>query len=225
MKETNMKNNTKHMTKKEDENLKSQGVKILPWVGGAYEEGIQGKKVMVLGYSLYGNKPEDSAPDALRVRVDLYCNGEFEPWMNTYTKSFRALFGDPTIIREDCRDLFEKIVFYNYVQEPLTGARVDPTDEQLLASIVPFKAFLEEYLPDVIITWGKSLFQVLPGFEDDFKGHKGTSIEGADVWIYNIGGHEITVLEMTHPSAAFSYEYWSEVIRKLLSRPMNQPEN
>ena len=58
----------------------------LPFVGSAYELGINGKKVMALGYSIYGNKPQDVAADALINRVEWYLDDDnvaFESWMNS----------------------------------------------------------------------------------------------------------------------------------------------
>jgi len=202
--------------KLEENFLKEQGVKILPWVGDNYDKGINGKKVMALGYSIYGNKPEDAAPEATQNRMEWYLDVEhveFDLWMSTYTKFIRALSGEQ-IKRAESNDWWQKLMFYNYVQEPLTGARVVPSDEQLIASVDPFKAVLKAYLPDVILTWGKSLYQILPGFG----GKKVESIDGNGVWIYNIDGHKIYVLEMTHPSVGYSWEYWHEVFEQLWAR-------
>jgi len=103
-------------------------------------------------------------------------------------------------------------MFYSYVQEPLNGARQDPTDEQLRNAVAPFQAVLQEYLPDVVLVWGKGLYEVTP----TLNGHKGEPIDGNGTWIYNIGGKEIRLLEMTHPSAGYSWSYWHDVIDKLL---------
>jgi len=199
-----------------DQTLKKQGVKILPWIGNNYEQGVNGKKVLALGYSIYGNTPEDASPEATRNRMERYLNVEnvkFDLWMSTYTKFIRALSGEQ-IKRAESNEWWQKIMFYNYVQEPLTGTRVEPSDEQLIASIDPFKVVLMEYKPDVILTWGKSLFQVLPGFG----GYEADPIDDNNIWVYEKDGHKIYVLEMTHPAAGYTWEYWNEVFEQLWTR-------
>jgi len=186
----------------------------LPFVGSSYDQGINGKKVMVLGYSIYGDKPQDTESAAVQNRVNWYLddtNVEFEPWMNTYTHFIRALSGEE-ISRGDSSIWWNKILFYSYVQEPLDGVRQAPTDEQLRSAVQPFLTVLQQYLPDVVLVWGKELYEVTPTFD----GHKGEPIDGNETWVYNIGGKEIRMLEMTHPSAGYSWSYWHEIIYKLL---------
>jgi len=186
----------------------------LPFVGSAYDCGINGKKVMALGYSIYGDKPQDAAPEAVQDRVRWYLDDEnvaFESWMNTYTNFIRAL-SNQEISRGESREWWDRIMFYSYIQEPLDRSRQDPTDEQCRNAVAPFQAVLKEYLPDVILVWGKGLYAITPTLD----GHKGEPIDSNGTWVYNVGGKEIRMLEMTHPSAGYSWSYWHEIIYKLL---------
>jgi len=190
-------------------------LKYLPFVGRDYAKGINGKKVMVMGYSIYGERPEDAAPTAVQDRVRMYLddkNVPFDSWMNTYTKFIRALSGEE-ISRGGSSEWWNKILFYSFIQEPLTGARKDPTPEQQKAAAAPFETILKQYKPDVVIAWGKDLYNATPALG----GCDGPSIDGNATWQYNIAGHKTILLDMTHPSAGYAWTYWHDIIQALLN--------
>jgi len=171
-------------------------------------------KILVLGFSIYGDKEEDWLPDALIKRiVDWYCNDDFpyDRWMNTYTKFIRAIANEK-IRRGGSKECWDKLMFYTFIQEPLIGPRVKPTTQQIESAKEPFKKMLEIYAPDVILPWGKTLYRVLTSLE----GHSGVDIDGHETWIYPVVGKEIRMLNMTHPSAGYSWTKWHEVICKML---------
>jgi hypothetical protein len=213
-----------------DEELKD--VKFLPWVGDNYECGLRvdengdivfgtkdkpGKKILVLGESLYTNDPNSVKEDAICNLMKWYFdpNEEFEGWMNTYTKFIRSVAGK-AIDRSDSAIWWNHLALYEYVQEPLTGPRFSPTHEQFKCSESAFFNVIEKLKPDYIIAWGQRLYNNLPqGGEqgDDLCVNKYE--DWIETWIYMLGKQKITVLPFTHPSSSFSWEYWHQFLCKL----------
>ena len=132
-------------------------VKFLPRVGRSYDRSRWGKRVMVLGESHYCDNPSDATPDITKRvfewQFDRSC--DFERWMNTYTKFASALSGRQED-RFSSEAVWDEVLYYNFVQQPLTGPRTAPTKEMLVASEAAFIEVLEEYQPDVVLVWGRS---------------------------------------------------------------------
>ncbi len=197
-----------------------RNVKFLPWIGAQYTKGVWGRKVMVLGESHYCASPDEATPEITRdvIKDLLDPNSEHEGYKNTYTKFERALAGK-VLTPEEKKALWDSFIFYNYVQVPISGARVSPTVQDFLSSEDAFFEVLEEYRPDRIIVWGKRLYNNLPQ-----KGYQLLDIttatgEKIETWAYKTAsGHVVQVLPITHPSAGFDWEYWHEVIKAFINR-------
>ena len=221
----------------EEKNLKD--VFFSPYVGSNYENGLllsedgtivsgtessKGLKVMVLGESHYcgeecencgiasvcaENRCKEFTKNVITYYLDYLNNKtEFEPWMNTFTKFGKALTGKD----EHSKDIWESVIFYNYVQRAMNAARTSPSYKDFEDSENAFFEILETYKPDLIICWGKRLYNKLPN-----KGSKGKDIETEyefiDTWIYNISNNQKSlVIPLYHPSAGFDWSYWHEVI-------------
>ena len=174
---------------------------------------------MALGESHYCGKPSDDVPSVTNDVIRRYLNPkeEFEGWMNTYTKFIRALSGDYDIARDSSSSWWNRILFYNFVQVPMTGARVAPTEDEFRNSDNAFFEMLEKYHPDVVIAWGKRLYSELPN-----RGHEGLYItdpnnKKLDTWVYRLStGKDTRVLPITHPSAGFDTEFWHKVMAKFI---------
>lgn len=191
-------------------------VKLSPWVGKNYQQGIQGKKIMVLGESHYADHECDEN-FTTEIIADHFLNpaDPHEGWKNTYTKFERALAGHE-LSQTEKEELWNSFLFYNFIQEPLTGARMKPTEEQYKAAQIPFLEVLEEYQPDCVIVWGDRLYNSLPQC-----GKIGEYITGQfwekETWKYQLlNGHEVTVMAIQHPSGGFSWDAWHEMISKFI---------
>ena len=218
-----------------------ENVFFLPYVGNKYENGLilnedgtiesgktkgEGLKVLVLGESHYcgeecencgiasacaENKCKEFTKNVVTYYLDYLNNKtEFEPWMNTFTKFGKALTGKD----EHSIDIWKSVIFYNYVQRAMNAARTSPSSEDFILSEDAFFEVLEKYKPNIIICWGKRLYNKLPN-----KGSKGEDIETEyefiETWIYNISNNQKSlVIPIYHPSAGFDWSYWHEVIVK-----------
>lgn len=195
-------------------------VKFLPWVGSQYSKGINGKKVMVLGESHYCAHESEAVAELTRIIIrDLFdTESEHESYKNTYTKFGRALFASQRY-DQDKETAWNSVVFYNYVQVALSGARKAPTSQDFKNSESALFNLLDQYQPDCLVVWGKRLYNNLPqrGYQtDDLTLPDGVT---AETWAYDLtNGHTVHLLPITHPSAGFSPEYWGETIEGFMMR-------
>lgn len=187
-------------------------IKFKPWVGKDYSKAYYGKRVLVLGESHYcpeGEERETITQDVIKGLFD--SDAEFEGYMNTFTKFVRALDGSD-VERTEQEEVWQRVMFYNYVQEAMTYARVAPTAEQFRASDEAFFELLETYRPEAVIVWGKRLYNNLPQ-----TGEQGPDVLDVETWTYRLNdGTIVRLLPITHPSAAFSHAKWHKVIEAFL---------
>ena len=215
-----------------DKELKEKGVKFLPMVGNNFENGLaynnQGKllldgneyarkKLLVLGESHYIEDYEEGEDISKFTRwvVGDYCNAESYSarWMNTFTKFARALAGRETTVSEN-RTIWDSFIFYNYLQVPMSGTRMQGSNEDYEKAIEPFFSVLEMYRPDIVVIWGNRLWNYLPNTH-------GFSWEPDIVIDYNehkwgkyvlSNGKEVKILPIYHPSVGFSWDYWNILV-------------
>lgn len=189
-------------------------IKFNPWVGKNYTHSKFGKRVLVLGESHYCANAEEAVPSLTQdVINDLFdSESEFEGYKNTYTKFIRALSGTD-VSRFDVKPIWDEVMFYNYVQFPISGARVEPTSKEFIDSEPAFWEVMEQYRPDVVIVWGHRLYNNLPK-----KGYQGHDCAESETWVYQLkDGKEIRFLPVCHPSAAFDPYYWHNVISAFIN--------
>lgn len=160
-----------------DKELQEAGVTFLPFVGDNYEHGISfdkdgnlvlgteenpGKKVLVLGESHYCDDDWKDEELYTFTRDVLGCYLDSEErysWMRTFVKFERALSNTVTNFK-DSKDIWNHLMFYNYLQRPLRGTRMAGDSEDYKDAATPFFAILMQYQPDYIIVWGRRLFEI-----------------------------------------------------------------
>lgn len=204
-----------------------------PWVGKNYNtKGYLGKKIMILGESHYckginvcekcGQEHKEEAckyltQDVIHAVLG-YTKGEgvHHRWMNSYTKFTRAIIGTNKST-EEFLDFWDSVVFYNYVQKSMKGPRIPPPPEYFNESEEVFFTLLKVHKPDLIIVWGKRLWENMSenGTQAKEPIYDGTTEK---FFFYNIEGKSIPACHVHHPSASsFNYSltpYLEEVIKK-----------
>ena len=230
----------RNMIEKKDSFLKEAGVKFLPFVGDNYENGISFdekgnlmlgtsektlKKVLVLGESHYCDEDltdeemSSFTRDVLELYLDARKSGDTTFGMKTFLKFERALANEITGLK-DSADIWNHLMFYNYLQVPLNGVRMSGNQEEYENASKPFFKLLEIYRPDYIIVWGYHLYERLT----NDNGNQGSVLSyGMETWEYDIDGKRIKVLPVRHPVVGFSWDYWHEIIVDFFNRDSIEP--
>lgn len=228
-----------------------------PHVGKFYENGIEGKRVLVLGASYYcdwnGNKGkrkcefyEDCAINGNSFKYNNLCpvckeeSLTISNWYKdgreideevsrTYARFFELMrWCRGLCATEKFDEFWEKVAFTNYVQH-IIGGRINtlPSDcrEEYLAMFVDT---LEKLKPDIVIVWGcvvdKPLKNatIIPGHPEC----RNIMQENSGGYIFkwkNFNGHDITFLNIYHPSSSLFYTQaeWDNVYGLYMKKLFN----
>lgn len=193
-----------------------------PWVGKKYEDGIGGKKILVLGESHHCT---DACHNCGITTISHNCNSftttiilkylkykenrqSFERWMNTFTRFANISLGKKLNKHEQI-DFWESVSFYNYVQKAVFEARLSPTRNDFNNSLNAFHDLIENLKPDLIILWGHRLWHNLPK-EQYFTSDENTL--NLKISYYKKDNLKIPIKIIHHPSSStFSYSHSKEI--------------
>lgn len=199
-----------------------------PHIGSAFRHASMfPKRILVLGESHYcadacadcGSQQHPECAGFTRKVVADYLNpfNDREGWMNTYLKFERSLVGHETT-PDESRRIWDSIAFYNYLQVALGGPREAGSAEQYQAAAEPFFAVLDQLQSELLIVWGKRLWDHLPSCERWQDGET-VIVEGYDVQngYYRLAnGKRVHAFCVYHPSAGYDWAYWHKVIQWFL---------
>ena len=198
-----------------------------PWVGKDYHTGgIFGKKLLVLGESLYCSDCEDcgvgkaheSKHDCRTTKMTIEeILNEYDKigrYKTTYTKFERALYGGYTD-KSLRNEIWNSVMFYNYVQIAMPSREDRPSSADFRKSDKAFFEIIEQYKPQGIIAWGRTLWQNMPG-GDFWTELAPIEIDGEKerCGAYKLSDGEIAkVMSVVHPSWGFTPENWHPFIK------------
>lgn len=204
-------------------------VKIEPRVGKDYQTGgVFNQKVMALGESFYCTKEEAVADLTDKVVQDYlnYRHGIISKtqgkWCNTYLKFERVLVNHETT-PEESKKIWDSILFYNYLQVTMDGARTTGTWQDFENAGTPFLEVLNKYQPDVVIVWGVRLYSLMT----DDCWEKSTDERLKDGYVLRKGIYRLSneksvnVIAIYHPSTGFSWDYWHDAISPFINLKCN----
>lgn len=209
-------------------------INFRPWVGKKYlTTGFQGKRILVLGESHYCkdqlakngrcypycrrmNMKERCFTQTIRVVEDAVFHYEGYPYQRTFLRFERTVVGRE-LTKEERKDFWQSVVFYNYVQHAQNEPRKSPSAEHWEESEKAFVEVLETYMPDYIIVWGVRLFKNLPKLGGKKYNFPIKAKVPAQYRLYNISGKQIPALQIYHPSAGLNRKEWHKVIDCFLS--------
>lgn len=206
-----------------------------PWIGKGYEQGsVFGKKTLVLGNSHYcknDSKREyakyyEEAKDCInnnccKLRIPGCCyntiNSVYEDgYLNFHINLLSVLLNEsPSSIKEQYeikRKLFDKIAFYNFIQEALCNGSSIADTYKYMNSESQFFEVLEKLRPELIIALGVSkMWSSMPSInwcESDYK-------EYNKCGFYILKDrYKVPIIWIKHPSARgyYDYEYYHKCI-------------
>lgn len=207
--------------------MNTSNIFFLPWVGQRYSQGINGKKVLILGeshhcddkkgcsncdeYILKNEECIDFTKGVLRSYIG-YLKGDldFDKWMNSFTK-FANIFKGEKLSNTDLISFWNSVAFYNYVQKAVSEARVSPIREDFDKSFVAFQELINNLNPDLVIIWGLRLWDNLPK-NGNFTKNFNSDIEST--YYLENKGEKILCFVICHPSSSrFSYKYSNELAK------------
>lgn len=198
-----------------------------PWVGENYS--TSEKKILILGEShICGNGCPDCGDvnkhpecinftnNAIKYFLDYKSgNGDFDYWMNTYTKFGNILYNF-YLSAAETKEFWNSIVFYNYVQFATDKARVSPLNDEFGKSQTAFFEILQTYKPDLVFVWGERLWDQLPGGGEFGESVQIENSNSGALYYYTIDEKRIPIYMVNHPSSsAFNYS-WHPFMAKAL---------
>ena len=197
-----------------------------PWVGKKYSTGgIFKKKILVVGESHYCGSvdcngkcgfrdfPDGGCEDFTYNTIMDYLNGCQDKWTQTYKKFERSLVNKETT-PEDSIEIWQSIVFYNYLQVAMNGPRKSGSPDDYKEGQIAFLEVIEELQPELILVWGVSkLFYALP--EDKWTEGEELIVDGYSVknGYYQLkSGKKARCIAVYHPSVGYSWDRWNKLI-------------
>ena len=200
---------------------------FLPWIGANYWQGMQGKRVLVLGESHYQwdrNVLIDNYPTLTIASIQLIVSGRAAGgWQSFFTKIAAAFLGcSPT--QGDKKAFWQSVAFYNYIQQSAGfGPEPNPTPAMWSQSLPAFQRLLYTYHPEVIIVLGRYNWWNI----QSLSGKKGPCIAceryNETRWLQLTGG-SCLAYGIEHPSSRrFNGLYWHPFIRRALALARTSP--
>ena len=131
---------------------------IKPWIGKFYGQGLDGKKILIVGDSHYGEETDLSEEMTIEV-IRRFCNVEPKTWQQEsitfYTKIATLLLQKESAYEvswEQLGDFYNRIAFCNFLQ----GLAGDSpygyaTEDMYRSSVEPFKNIVSDLEPDIIV--------------------------------------------------------------------------
>lgn len=184
-------------------------INFLPFVGkNYYNGGIFGKKILILGESHHCNPGEASE----NFTSDVMKKHLYEESYSTFTKFERSLVGHETDCDERIK-IWNSLIFYNYLQEPMSDVRLAGTREQYRDAESALFAVLEKYQPEYMVVWGARLWDYIP--TNNWVGKTPMNIGDFSVMHgeYLLSGNKrVKTIRVYHPSSGYSWDRWYKVL-------------
>lgn len=134
-----------------------------PWVGDLYEEGIEAKRILVVGESHHGgdgcNYPAFTTETIQKEALGLHGHRR----RAYFTKIMKLIMGVDCSTDDAARIYFWRhIAFYNFVQVALDQPRQRPTNQQWETGVAPLQTTLSELKPQYMVILGFDLLSWMP---------------------------------------------------------------
>lgn len=206
----------------DEELVKIDNLKYLPWVGGKYW--TQKKKFLIIAESVY-DWDEGSAESAEAINNKYFAryvireHGLYftlaKPWPTVINSKMarnfeRVYFGKKYISDEEKADLWCSVSFHELVQRPMKNVKQRPTKEDYIKGMDVLEGIFEVLKPSYVIFLGtdsikqkyfQKKFGVVPQV-GDFK------INNAIPKTFTLPMHKLKMLMIKHPSKYFSWHEW-----------------
>lgn len=219
---------------------------FMPYVGSKYKDGVNGKKILVLGASFYcnqtecqyfksctDNKKKDSSPYDKTCPIyaesgkmlslePSYCIEVAPETYKKFASGMKMFTGT-----DDYEHIWEHLAFTNYVQHFLRAPR-NRSRNTLKTDISPrdFDAFIEtvkELQPDIVIAWGCVINSFIRENCPHYIADGELSVNEEYLWHIEVPGvgHKITVVNPFHPSSR-KWKSTLHLFQKYLTKALDE---
>ncbi|MFM0255787.1 hypothetical protein [Paraburkholderia sediminicola] len=176
---------------------------FMPWIGSRYEaEGFRGMRVLVVAESHYGSKRSErptATPELVKAlgqrlkHPDATARLRKHPHFARIVTAVSGAASASVFTTQERADFWERVCYYNFLQEFVPAARVAPPAESWSAGKAAFLDVLATLRPDIVIAFSKRLGPLLKPL---------------------CGG--VPIAKVHHPSTGFAYARWNSVIAEAL---------
>lgn len=182
--------------------LTDELIRFRPWVPGTSDPRVAGVRLLVLGESHYEEGDEASwTPEDFKGLTQLVVKRwgrEPKGYRRFFANVFALLTGRPWSLDEAHADLWENILFYNYVQTLVPGGPGHrPSAHMWRDSEAAYSLVLEQLRPEAVLVLGKELWDNMLAAEmvDDVESALGK------VFAYCLSdGSSVYAAHVHHPS-------------------------
>lgn len=208
---------TRCMLEREESRVSQyQHVNFRPWVGRNHQSSRWGLRVLVLGESHYKWEGKDPGRDeTTRIVREHWMAGERRRFS---TNTVAAFLGHRSVLTDErISEFWDSVLFYNFVQSALPGARTRPTEDQWCKAQKAFREVLKRHEPQVVVALGYQLWKQMPGGElEEGPQWKVAGQAARDTCFYSAGPGRALAGCIKHPSSGFSSRAWYPWLRELL---------
>jgi hypothetical protein len=186
--------------------MKTMTIRHHPWVGDLFHANIA-PRLMILGESHHGENRE--ATDMTAGVVEEWLSGISNPAYRFFTHLAVAISGEEPFGLSR-REVFRRIMFYNYVLAVMPGSRAAPTGANFAESEAAFREVVEEHRPTHIVVCGKRLWDNMPSFDPpNAEGQRATlGDEEFCVGRYRTANAAPLAMCIRHPQSGFNGRKW-----------------
>lgn len=202
----------------------SDDVKLRPYIGTAYAEGVNARRVLMVGHCPYGT--ERTAAEMRPMLTNIVAtyldpSAPHTHWMNDFTRIIHCI--DPEspgrsamLDSGEARHILGRIAFTDYVQDVVPDNKAVPAPEQYRAGAPALREVVDKLKPDVIFLWGDKIpsppLEGAVRVPTRYEGLQAWRVEGAD------GKPGPVMVRITHPSSpqGFDLARWKDVFADAL---------
>lgn len=176
---------------------------FMPWIGAKYEaEGFRGLRILIVAESHYGSKRSErptATPELVKalgqrlIHPDATARLRRHPHFARIVTAVSGAARASMLTTQERADLWERVCYYNFLQEFMSAPRVLPSAESWDAGKKAFLEVLAAVQPDVVVAFSKRLGIVLKPLCG-----------------------EVPLATVHHPSTGFAYARWQPVIARTL---------
>jgi len=177
-------------------------IEHLEWTGPDYEQGFEGQKIAVVGYSHYLTPGDPDGDDLTSRMVRSAIAGDNFPFFDAIGSYFGVL---------NNADLYNRALFFNFLPDCVgTSARryAHGTKEQIERGQVRALRLFGEHKPTKVFVFTRKGWSDFPPIREEQ--NEGTPLSPEFTrftWgTYDVGGHIVSVFGLRHPQYANSNE-------------------